>query len=170
MAEISNVEKEIFEEIVAARENIRKEIEVFPSSLDKDNLIEKIKRRTKYRKYFTSLENAEKLADKEKLLLNTAKVNTTFDVGLAEVKASEELVKEADEIDKNLGVINYDLVKRLTQELDTYLENYPSMKVAQKLVIVGDDIKCIRDIIFDTDTWDTIVRYRFILNLKIFVS
>lgn len=169
--EIIDVEKEILEEIVEARASIREDREVFPSGLDKEALIDWTLRNSKFSKYFTTLEEAEKLADKANLILNKASVNETFDAQLvSEGKTNAERIKDAEVIGDKLGIIQHELARRLSDELDAYLDSYPSMKVAQKLVMVADDMRCVKDIIMDPITFGLIIRHRFILDLKIFVS
>ncbi len=170
MTDLIEIEKEVLEEIVEARENIRETREAFPSGIDKAELIKRTIRTSKNSRYFTDAEKGAEYAEKEKLIVNPATVSTTFDIGVEAKGTSEEYQKDAEDAEQALGVITLELSKRLAEELDRYLSDYPSMKVAEKLVMVADDVRCIRDVLMNPLTFEPIVRLRFVLKLNIYVG
>lgn len=170
MTNITELEKEILTDVMVARAELRDRQEVFPSGLDKDALLANVTRHCKFAKYFTTIEDAEELAKKKKMLLNTANINITFEAALdSDAKTAQERIDSSFVTDEKLSIARHEIRQRLINKLDDYLGEYPSMKFATSLAIVGDELICKKDLMMDPLSFEAVVKYRFILKLKIFV-
>lgn len=166
---LEELEKGMLTDLRKERLKNIKESETLPEGFDIPKFMRKVKAFSKYTDYIvTDKEKIEELAGKKNFIVNKGTVSTKKVINCP--SGWDISPEDRESIESALVIVQRDMQISFAEELDKYLDENPSIKVANTFFVGFETLRWNNGLGWDNFLGDPALAYRFLLRFNVYVD